>query len=350
MGRDATGAVAVAALGAAYLGWQAWRQSRLLPVPAADAYEKVSDTAIPASEDAAQEAVTTETDFATPSEPAAPTDRSVRDSFVAATEAAKTLSNTTNEQKGQLYGLYKQATVGAAPSAAPSRFNLLAFKKWEAWDGVRTLSKREAMSSYCALVSSLRGEALDPMTQEAPTRAAPQDANTSLDDQALMSAPSSAAVTHDTPLATTQSLTPLPASTIQGLSTSAVANAMPSSLVARWQLLPVHVLIVLILLVSAGFAGILQFGRAPSGHGMSGTCVEGIDRSVATLRDEYEQYSNNLAKVQARLKADLLELERVQTQLSLARGEPARAAGSNVPTGFGAGNEGGRHRRRGPVR
>ena len=61
-----------------------------------------------------------------------------------------------NPQKLALYGLFKQATDpnGRAPTA-PSRLNLIARAKWEAWYEVRGLSLEHAMTAYIAMVEAV---------------------------------------------------------------------------------------------------------------------------------------------------------------------------------------------------
>ena len=60
-----------------------------------------------------------------------------------------------NDQLLQLYGLYKQATVGDNNDAQPSFYQLEAKSKWNAWNGRKGLSKEQAETQYIALVNSL---------------------------------------------------------------------------------------------------------------------------------------------------------------------------------------------------
>lgn len=46
----------------------------------------------------------------------------------------------SDEAALQLYAAYKQSTCGAAPQAGPSRVNVKERAKWEAWNGMRSLS------------------------------------------------------------------------------------------------------------------------------------------------------------------------------------------------------------------
>jgi diazepam-binding inhibitor (GABA receptor modulator, acyl-CoA-binding protein) len=77
----------------------------------------------------------------------------VSDSFARASAKAKSLpASTTNAQKLQLYGLYKQATVGPPKGRAPSVFDAVGHAKWKAWNEVRQLTVEQAMHAYCDLV------------------------------------------------------------------------------------------------------------------------------------------------------------------------------------------------------
>ncbi|KAM1787239.1 hypothetical protein ACFX11_037654 [Malus domestica] len=75
-------------------------------------------------------------------------------------EKAKTLpKSTTNENKLNLYGLYKQATVGAVSTSRPGMFNMKDRVMWDAWKAVEGKSKEEAMGDYITKVKQLLGEA-----------------------------------------------------------------------------------------------------------------------------------------------------------------------------------------------
>ncbi|KAM1787238.1 hypothetical protein ACFX11_037653 [Malus domestica] len=75
-------------------------------------------------------------------------------------EKAKTLpKSTTNENKLNLYGLHKQATVGAVSTSRPGMFNMKDRVMWDAWKAVEGKSKEEAMGDYITKVKHLLGEA-----------------------------------------------------------------------------------------------------------------------------------------------------------------------------------------------
>ena len=90
-----------------------------------------------------------------------------RAKFDAAVAAARSLpASISDSEKLQLYALYKQSTVGNAPSEAPNKLNAIAFSKWKSWNALGSRSADEAMSSYVALVESLSR----PVLQDDPFR------------------------------------------------------------------------------------------------------------------------------------------------------------------------------------
>mmetsp|Transcript_17557 Transcript_17557/g.24369 ORF Transcript_17557/g.24369 Transcript_17557/m.24369 type:complete len:124 (+) Transcript_17557:19-390(+) len=54
--------------------------------------------------------------------------------------------------KLQFYALFKQATDGPNNTKAPSRLNLVAKAKWDAWKVLGQISKEEAMKKYISKV------------------------------------------------------------------------------------------------------------------------------------------------------------------------------------------------------
>lgn len=55
----------------------------------------------------------------------------------------------------QLYGLYKQATVGPNTTPKPSRLNFEARSKWDAWTDVSHLHQEVAKTKYVEIVENL---------------------------------------------------------------------------------------------------------------------------------------------------------------------------------------------------
>ncbi|KAL0244592.1 hypothetical protein GEMRC1_008674 [Eukaryota sp. GEM-RC1] len=70
-------------------------------------------------------------------------------------EEVQGLPSCSNENKLKLYGLYKQATVGDNDTSKPSRLNVTASKKWNAWNQCKGKGKQEAMQEYIDLVDQL---------------------------------------------------------------------------------------------------------------------------------------------------------------------------------------------------
>ena len=58
-----------------------------------------------------------------------------------------------NNQMLELYGLFKQASVGKNTTSKPGMFDLKGAAKWDAWNKVSALSKDQAMASYVAKVN-----------------------------------------------------------------------------------------------------------------------------------------------------------------------------------------------------
>ncbi|KAL0223820.1 hypothetical protein P9112_003210 [Eukaryota sp. TZLM1-RC] len=67
----------------------------------------------------------------------------------------QSLPSCSNENKLTLYGLYKQATIGDNNEKAPMKLNVVNYKKWDAWNQNKGMSKDEAMNQYISLVDSL---------------------------------------------------------------------------------------------------------------------------------------------------------------------------------------------------
>ena len=59
------------------------------------------------------------------------------------------------EKKQDLYGFFKQATVGDAPKTGPSFLQPKALTKWNAWNNMRGMSQQDAMSGYILTAKTL---------------------------------------------------------------------------------------------------------------------------------------------------------------------------------------------------
>jgi len=76
--------------------------------------------------------------------------------FLNAADIVKKLTtDPTNIEKGQLYGLYKQATIGNINIEKPSNINIIAVQKWNEWNKCLDIDKRNAEIQYINLVNSL---------------------------------------------------------------------------------------------------------------------------------------------------------------------------------------------------
>jgi len=60
-----------------------------------------------------------------------------------------------NDKLLELYGLYKQATVGDVNIAQPWAVQMEARAKWDAWNARKGLSQETARAEYVALVQQL---------------------------------------------------------------------------------------------------------------------------------------------------------------------------------------------------
>lgn len=76
--------------------------------------------------------------------------------FLQAANTVKQLQyKPSNETLGQLYGLYKQATVGDNMTAKPSMLDFKGTAKWNSWNTYRGLSTYKAEVQYIMLVNHL---------------------------------------------------------------------------------------------------------------------------------------------------------------------------------------------------
>ena len=76
--------------------------------------------------------------------------------FLEAVKQAPFLNGTpTNDEKLNIYGLYKQATVGDVNTAQPYFFDVVARSKWDAWNTHKSKTMDQAKTEYVAYVNSL---------------------------------------------------------------------------------------------------------------------------------------------------------------------------------------------------
>ena len=76
--------------------------------------------------------------------------------FEAAVANSKNLSERPdNNTLLKLYALYKQGTSGDNGEKKPGFGDMVGRAKWEAWNGIKGLSKNDAMQQYVDLIESL---------------------------------------------------------------------------------------------------------------------------------------------------------------------------------------------------
>tara|TARA_B100001093_G_C26517461_1_gene880253 strand:- start:495 stop:767 length:273 start_codon:yes stop_codon:yes gene_type:complete len=76
--------------------------------------------------------------------------------FLTAVEYVKKLKATpSNDEKGLLYGLYKQSIVGDVNIEQPSSLNLVAAVKWNNWSKHKGKSTHDAEVEYIKTVNLL---------------------------------------------------------------------------------------------------------------------------------------------------------------------------------------------------
>ncbi|KAL7309064.1 acyl-CoA-binding protein (ACBP)/diazepam binding inhibitor (DBI)/endozepine (EP) [Mucor circinelloides] len=76
--------------------------------------------------------------------------------FNTAAEEVKNLaSKPSDNQLLELYGLFKQATVGDNTTSKPT-FDIKGRYKWDAWTKLKGTSQEDAEKQYIALVESLK--------------------------------------------------------------------------------------------------------------------------------------------------------------------------------------------------
>ena len=61
----------------------------------------------------------------------------------------------TNEELLELYGYFKQATVGDCNTARPGMFDLKGKAKWDAWNAQKGTSKEDAEKKYIDIAKGL---------------------------------------------------------------------------------------------------------------------------------------------------------------------------------------------------
>ena len=82
---------------------------------------------------------------------------SLQNRFETAAQEAKNLpARPDNETMLKLYALYKQAVTGDATGSRPGMFDMVGRAKYDAWMGLKGMTRESAMQTYVDLVDSLK--------------------------------------------------------------------------------------------------------------------------------------------------------------------------------------------------
>ena len=75
--------------------------------------------------------------------------------FESAQQRVKAVTSLGNDTLLELYGLFKQSTVGDVEGKRPGMLDIKGRAKYDAWSSRRTMSRDAAMKAYIALVDRL---------------------------------------------------------------------------------------------------------------------------------------------------------------------------------------------------
>jgi diazepam-binding inhibitor (GABA receptor modulator, acyl-CoA-binding protein) len=78
----------------------------------------------------------------------------MEDEFKKAIEKVKT-KNPSDNEKLELYGLYKQINFGNNNESKPWSYQIEKSYKWQAWKNNKDLTKEQAMKLYIELVNKI---------------------------------------------------------------------------------------------------------------------------------------------------------------------------------------------------
>lgn len=70
-------------------------------------------------------------------------------------DVKKLSKRPSNDTLLELYGLYKQATVGDVTGSRPGMLDMVGRAKYDAWAKLKKTGKEDAMKKYIALVEML---------------------------------------------------------------------------------------------------------------------------------------------------------------------------------------------------
>ncbi|XP_015279246.1 PREDICTED: acyl-CoA-binding domain-containing protein 7 [Gekko japonicus] len=81
---------------------------------------------------------------------------SLRANFDSAAENVRQLkARPSDDELRELYGLYKQSTMGDINIECPGMLDLKGKAKWEAWNLKKGMSKEDAMKAYISQANEL---------------------------------------------------------------------------------------------------------------------------------------------------------------------------------------------------
>ncbi|XP_028607322.1 acyl-CoA-binding domain-containing protein 7 [Podarcis muralis] len=72
-----------------------------------------------------------------------------------AEKVKKLKTKPTDDELKELYGLYKQSTVGNINIECPGMLDLKGKAKWEAWNQKKGMSKEDAMKAYISKANEM---------------------------------------------------------------------------------------------------------------------------------------------------------------------------------------------------
>ncbi|XP_053289022.1 acyl-CoA-binding protein homolog isoform X2 [Pleuronectes platessa] len=72
-----------------------------------------------------------------------------------AEDVKKVKTKPSDQELLELYGLYKQSTVGDVNIDQPGMFDMKGKAKWNAWNSRKGMSKDDAMSAYITIAKGI---------------------------------------------------------------------------------------------------------------------------------------------------------------------------------------------------
>ncbi|CAN9498105.1 unnamed protein product [Ophioblennius macclurei] len=83
----------------------------------------------------------------------------LNEAFIQAAKDATVLpKKPAADELSELYGLYKQATIGDVNTERPGMLNFAGNAKWVAWNSKKGLSEEDAKDMYIQLVKKLKAK------------------------------------------------------------------------------------------------------------------------------------------------------------------------------------------------